>query len=106
MKDKTRGERREKREDERQDKRREKRQDEEGREDERERRDSMKKKREDERENEEREMKRGEKTFFPKNVSGQSNTPAELAQNVSKKFLSDELFLHFSSKVLDLTVFF
>ena len=47
-------------------------------------------------------MKRGE-TFFQKNVS---NPPDELAQNVSKKkSLSDELFLHFSSKVQNLTVF-
>ena len=29
----------------------------------------------------------------------------ELAQHVSKKILSDELFLHFSSKVQNLTVF-
>ena len=29
----------------------------------------------------------------------------ELAQNVSKKILSDELFLHFFSKVQNLTVF-
>ena len=34
-----------------------------------------------------------------KNVSGPSNPPDELAQNVSKKF-------HFSSKVQNLTVFF
>ena len=31
--------------------------------------------------------------------------PDELAQHVSKKSLSDELFLHFSSKVENLTVF-
>ena len=37
---------------------------------------------------------------------GPSNPPDELAQNVSKKSLSDELFLHFSSKVQNLTVFF
>ena len=35
-----------------------------------------------------------------------SNPPDELAQNVSKKSLSDELLLHFSSKVQNLTVFF
>ena len=35
--------------------------------------------------------------FFKKNVSGPSNPPDELAQNVSKKKSpSDELFLHFS----------
>ena len=39
-------------------------------------------------------MKRGE--FFKKNVSRPSNPPDELAQNVSKKSPSDELFLHFS----------
>ena len=43
--------------------------------------------------------------FFLKNVSGPSNAPDEVAQNVSKKTLSDELFLHFSSKVQNLTVF-
>ena len=36
------------------------------------------------------------KKFFVKNVSRPSNPPDELAQNVSKKILSDELFLHFS----------
>ena len=41
---------------------------------------------------------------FPKNVSGPSNLPDELVQNVSKKSLSDELFLDFSSKVQNLTV--
>ena len=47
-----------------------------------------------------------EKIFLRKNVSGPSNPPDELAQNVSKKNpLSDELFLHFSSKVQNLTVF-
>ena len=53
-----------------------------------------KKKREDERENErENEEKRKEgKYFFKKNVSTPSD---ELAQNVSKKSPSDELFLHF-----------
>ena len=70
------------------------------------RRDTMKKKREDERENEKREMKKGEKSFFfPKHVSGPSKPPDELAQNVSNKSLSDELFLHFSSEVRNLTVF-
>ena len=46
-----------------------------------------KKKREDERAN-----------YFPKNVSRPSNPPDELAQNVSKKSPSDELFLHFLRK--------
>ena len=41
-----------------------------------------------------------------KNVSRPSNTPDELDRNVSKKTLSDELFLHFSSTVQKLTVFF
>ena len=57
-------------------------------------------------------MKRREKKekmiFFPKNVSGPSNPPDELAQNVSKKKKSpsDELFLHFFlSKVQNLAVF-
>ena len=40
-----------------------------------------------------------------KNVSEPSNPPGELAQNVSKKSPLDELFLHFSSKVQNLTVF-
>ena len=43
--------------------------------------------------------------FFRKNVSGPSNPSDELDQNVSKKSFSDELFLHFSSKVQKLTVF-
>ena len=53
-------------------------------------------------------MKRNERTedFFVKNVSEPSNPPDELAQNVSKKSLSDELFLHFSAKVQNLTVFY
>ena len=34
-----------------------------------------------------------------------SNPPNELAQNVSNKSLSDELFLLFSSKVQNLTMF-
>ena len=55
-------------------------------------------------------MKRDERKdafVFEKNVSEPSNPPDELAQNVSKKkqTLSDELFLHFSSKVQNLTVF-
>ena len=33
------------------------------------------------------------------------NPPDDLAQNVSKKSLSDELFFHFSSKVQNFTVF-
>ena len=48
-----------------------------------------------------RERERWRKDDFfqkKKNVSGHSNPPDELAQNVSKKkkSLSDELFLHFS----------
>ena len=44
--------------------------------------------------------------FFQKNVSGHSNPSDELAQNVSKKNpFRDELFLHFSAKVQNLTVF-
>ena len=39
------------------------------------------------------------------NVSGPSNPPDEPAQNVSKKISLDKLFLHFSSKVHNLTVF-
>ena len=54
---------------------------------------ARRKKREDERENEEREMKRGDFFQKKKNVSGPSNPPEELAQNVSKKKKSDELFL-------------
>ena len=54
-------------------------------------------------------MKRGKderKDFSSTNVSGPSNPPDELTQNVSKKKknLSGELFLHFSSKVQNLTV--
>ena len=48
-----------------------------------------------ERENEEKRKER-EDIFFKKNVSRPSNPPDELAQNVSKKSLSDEFFLHFS----------
>ena len=33
--------------------------------------------------------------IFTKNVSGPSNPPDKLAQNVSEKILPDELFLHF-----------
>ena len=40
-----------------------------------------------------------------KNVSRPSNPPDELAQNVSKKSPSDELFLHFFAKVQNLAVF-
>ena len=44
-----------------------------------------------------RERWRKDDFFFKKNVSGHSNPPDELAQNVSKKkSLPDELFLHFS----------
>ena len=53
-------------------------------------------------------MKRGKderKDFSSTNVSGPSDPPDELAQNVSKKSFSDELLLHFSSKVQNLTVF-
>ena len=67
-------------------------------------REKMKKQREDERENEERCKEMKENLFF-KNVSRPSNPPDELVQNDSKKSLSDELFLHFSSKVQNLTVF-
>ena len=42
--------------------------------------------------------KKKEKIFFSKNVSEPSNPPDELAQNVSKKSLSDEFFLHFFCK--------
>ena len=48
-------------------------------------------------------MKRNER--FQKSVSRPSNPPDELAENVSKKSLSDEIFLHFSSKLQNLTVF-
>ena len=48
-------------------------------------------------------MKRGEQ--IPKNVSSPSNPPDELAQNISKKSPSDELFLHFSAKVQNLSIF-
>ena len=45
-------------------------------------------------------MKRNERKddFLKMNVSRPSNPPDELAQNVSKKSLSDELFLHFFCK--------
>ena len=45
--------------------------------------------------------------FFSKIVSRPLNPPDELTQNVSKKKKSpsDELFLHFSEKVQNLTVF-
>ena len=74
------------------------------REDEREKRDKMKKKREDERENGERDERRDD--FFEKKcLRKPPYPPDELAQDVSKKSLSDELLLHFSSKVQNLTVF-
>ena len=52
-------------------------------------------------------MKRNERKliFWWKNVSEPSNPPGELAQNVSKKSLSVELFRIFPSKVPNLTVF-
>ena len=84
MKEKVKDKRREDREKTRRDKKKEKR------------RDAMKK-REKMKEKMKREMKRGEK-IFQKNVSRPSNPPDELAQNVSKKSLSDELFLHFFCK--------
>ena len=56
------------------------------------RREKMKKKREDERENEEIKMK---EKRVKKQISRPSNPPDELAQNVSKKSLSDELSFHF-----------
>ena len=46
-----------------------------------------------------------EKMIFSKNASGPSNPPDELAQSVWKKSLSEQLFLHFSAKVQNLTVF-
>ena len=68
------------------------------------RHDEREKKREDEmeneRENEEIEVK---EEFFK--CSRPPNPPDELAQHVSKKSLSDELFLHFSAKVQNLAVF-
>ena len=45
------------------------------------------------------------KNFFLKNVWEPSNPPDELAQHVSKKSLSDELFLICPSKVQNLAVF-
>ena len=71
-----------------------------------------KKKKEKEKEKRKRKRKaeenqKREKMFFlgGKNVSKPSNPPDELAQNVSEKIHSDELFLLFSSKVQNLTVF-
>ena len=73
------------------------------------RRDTMKEKRREKMKGKMKEkMKRdrGKKClFFFKKVSESPNPPDELAQNVSKKSPSDELFLHFSSKVQNLTVF-
>ena len=43
--------------------------------------------------------------IFQKKYSELLNPPDELAQNVSKNNLSDELFLIFPSKVRNLTVF-
>ena len=60
------------------------------------------KERQEKRQDEEREMK--EKIFLT-NVSRPSNPPDEVVQNVSKKSPSDDLFLHFSWKVQNLTVF-
>ena len=60
------------------------------------------------RENEKIEMKRDERkdVFSRKKVSRPSNPPDELAQKCfEKKSPSDEVFLHFSSKVQNLTVF-
>ena len=52
-------------------------------------------------------MKRNERQddFFQTNVSRPSNPPDEIAKMFRKKSPSDELFLHFSSKVQNLTVF-
>ena len=43
--------------------------------------------------------------FFQKMFENPPNAPDELVQNVSKKSLSDELILHFSSKVQNVIVF-
>ena len=107
---------RERREDERGETRQEKT-DEKTRQDERE--EKIKRSREDEREEEReedtrregrrdeerqrREMK--ERMILLKKCLKPKNPPHKLAQNVSKKFLSDELFLIFRSKGQNLTVF-
>ena len=61
----------------------------------------MKKNREDE-----REKGRQDEKHFSKNVSGPSNPSDELAQNVSKKFLLDELVLHLFCKSAESGRFF
>ena len=49
---------------------------------------------------------RGEKIFFLRNVSEPPNPPDELiSPKCFEKNISDELFLHFSSKFQNLTVF-
>ena len=75
------------------------------------RRDKMKRRsREEKREDKKREEARQEKgqdedDFFFKKCFKTPNAPDELAQNVSKKSLSDENVLVFPSKVQNLTVF-
>ena len=81
---------------ERQDKRRE---------DEREKRDGERGREKKMKEKMERDRDERNDDFFPKNVSRPLNPPDELAQNVSKKSLSNELLLHFSSRIQNLTVF-
>ena len=49
-------------------------------------------------ENMKRDKDERKEDFFVKNVSEPSNPPDELAQNVSKKSFSDELFLIFLRK--------
>ena len=48
-----------------------------------------------------RERNERKDVFFFENVSEPPNPPDELAQNVSKKILSDELFLHFFFESLE-----
>ena len=91
----------------REEKRREEKREDKKREDEREKKRQDEEEREDERENCKRKWREIEvkKSFFLKIVWEPSNPPGELAQNVSNKSLSDELSLHFSSKVQNVTVF-
>ena len=90
----------------REDEREKKRHDEKKREDERENEErEMKRKREDERENEERDERKYD--CFPKMLQDpQTRQVNEPKMFRKKKSPSDELFLHFSSKVQNLTVFF
>ena len=69
------------------------------------RREERREKREDERENYEREREEERKDDFFQKMFEDPQTRQMNPKMFRKKSLSDELFLHFSSKVQNLTVF-